>query len=149
MERDLKYEAMGKIMLKDLAEELNDPDNIPRAARTLKSILYAFTNMLKFEDSIRFLNLIPIYAKGIEYIEWTVGNNNVEEVETLDNLITELRKINKDHFAEDFPTHDEARWAIQSVFRILNWHTNQETMQELVRLLPDDIRVYLEDVAIV
>lgn len=149
MERDYKYEAMGKIMLKDLAEELNEPDNIPRAARTLKSVLYAFTNMLSLEDSIRFLNLIPIYAKGIEYVEWTVGINNVEGVESLEQLITELCNINKDHYQADFPNREEARWAIQSVFRVLNWHTNQITMQELAQLLPEDIRLYLEDVAIV
>ncbi len=149
MENFYKYEAMGKILLKDLAEELNDPDNIQRSARTMKSVLYAITNMLSFDQSIQFLKLIPLYAKGIEQNGWTIGNNSVENVETIGDLSEELRNINHQFYHLDFPNERETQWAIKSVFRVLCWHTDQEKMHTMIRLLPPRIQEFLEDAAVV
>ena len=140
---------MGKILLKDLAEELNDPDNIQRSARTMKSVLYAITNMLSFEDSIQFLKMVPLYAKGIEQNGWTIGNNNVEQVRKIEDLTTELQKINHEYYQVDFPNQKETEWAIQSVFRVLCWHTDQEKMYHIKTLLPEDLQYFLEDYAVV
>ncbi len=149
MENFFKYEAMGKILLKDLAEELNDPDNIQRSARTMKSVLYAITNMLSFDQSIEFLKNVPLYAKGIEQNGWTIGNNNVENVETVDDLSNELRNIDHQFAYIDFPSEKEAQWAIKSVFRVLCWHTDQEKMLTMTHLLPKSLRDFLQDSAVV
>lgn len=149
MENFYKYEAMGKILLKDLAEELNDPNNIPRSARTMKSILYAITNMLTFDQSIEFLKYVPLYAKGIEQNGWTIGINSVEEAKTIEDLAGELQKIDYQFAHVDFPSQRETEWAIQSVFRVLCWHTDQEKMRHMTRLLPKDLQNFLENAAVV
>jgi len=115
----------------------------------MKSVLYAITNMLSFDQSIAFLKHVPLYAKGIEQKGWTIGSNQVENARTVTELTRELQKINHEFAEVDFPNEKETQWAIQSVFRVLCWHTDQEKMLSMAALLSPNLKEFLEDAAVV
>lgn len=141
---DIEYQGRGKVLLCEIAEELNDPQNLAMAARVLNSVLYGVTNMLAFEDGIIFLRAIPLYAKGIHQWGWQVGHNNAEQAQNLDDLKRELRNINQARAAEDFPTAESTGKAVHAVFRILSRHIPNNRLAEAKAKLPDDLASLME-----
>ncbi len=148
MADDIEYEGKGKVLLCELAEELNDPHNLAMAARVLNSVLYGVTNMLALEDGIIFLRAIPLYAKGIHQWGWQVGHNNAEQALNLDDLKRELRNINQARATEDFPTTESIDKAVHAVFRILSKHIPNDRLAEAKAKLPHDLASLMDSSAI-
>lgn len=144
MAQELRYEGMGKVLLVDIAEELEDPHNLGRAARILNSVLYAVTNMLEFNTSVAFLREIPLYAKGINQWGWQVGRNQAEHARTLADLQQELTQINRAYAHVDFPTTDSTATAIRAVFRALSKHIREDRWRQVIAQLPDDLASFIE-----
>ena len=143
MADDIQYKGKGKILLCELAEALDDPQNLKRAARVLNSVLYGVTNMLSFEDGIVFLRAIPLYAKGIHQWGWQVGPNNAEQAESMADLEKELININQAYAKHDFPEENSTHQAIKAVFQVLIHHIPDDRLTEAKAKLPPEVASYI------
>jgi uncharacterized protein (DUF2267 family) len=123
----------GELILKEIAMVLGCPDNLDRSFRTFRSVLWACRNLLPFERSLNLLEALPLSAKSIFVEHWIVKKEAPYADLTIDDLISECRRMDKHSSIQDFTTHEESVKAINAVFQVMErysapgWHPLVET----------------------
>ncbi len=131
-----KYQQEGQQILQTLAKELKCPNNVDRAARTLKAVLHALRNRLGFKQALVLLDTLPMSLKVVFVDHWPVLRHQAKPVEDLDDLINEVRKLDGKSSIQDFTTKEEAQQAIYAVFRIMGRNMNEKQVMNMVGVLP-------------
>ncbi len=139
-----KYAEKGNIFLKELAQELGEPENKKKAGRVLKAVLRALRNRLTHEESMHLLAQLPMAIKAVYVDGWKLSKTP-EKIKHVEEFIEEVMKYDTPRGEVDFKDKDEAVKAIKAVFRVIKRHVSDGEAQDVEAELPKRLKELWED----
>ncbi len=138
-----KYVQKGNIFLKDLAQELGDPEDRAKAGRVLRSVLRAFRNRLTHEESMHLLAQLPMCIKAIYVDGWRLSRSP-QKIKHVDEFIKEVMKQDARKAQRDFRDEEDAAEAVRAVFRVIKRHVSDGEVQDIEAELPRQLKTFWE-----
>lgn len=132
------YSAKGNHILNELAIELDDKGNIPRAARVLRCTLHTLRRCLSIEESLHLMAQLPLIIKAVYVDGWKISHR--ERIKTWDEFLLDLFDIDGAPAGSDFENRQTAALAVAAVFRVLIMHISIGEMADVVAQLPAQLR---------
>ncbi|CAN5465911.1 DUF2267 domain-containing protein [soil metagenome] len=138
-----EYAKRGKSFVDEIAKELGTQDT-DRAGRMLRCVLRALRNRMTVEESFQLIGQLPMSIKGIYVDGW-----KVRMAPGKFNHIGEFRSevMKEDDYAalKDFYYDGAVDDAIKAVFRVLSRHVSAGEMENVISVLPGELRIIIED----
>ena len=129
-----KYASKGNEVLKELAEELNDPGNKVVAGKLLRGVLHTVRNIIPLEESFQFIAQLPLILKGVYVDGWTPLKKH-ERIKHLDEFVEQVfvkAKLDpKTHFPRMEPEE-----VVKAVIRVLRQHVSQGEIDDIRSSMP-------------
>lgn len=138
-----KYQVEGAELLNILSEDLGNELAPEEAALTLKAVLSALRNRLNFEQAHQFFERLPAPFKVMYLQGWEVKPIDPETLEGMDDLIGETQR-SAEAYTAILVEHDDAQRAIISVFSVIHRCISPKRMRDILCMLPEDVKGYLE-----
>ena len=138
-----KFAAEGNVFLSRLATRLGYPENESKAARVLKSVLYAIRNRLSLEESLQFISQLPLFLKALYVDGWRMGVRK-ERIRHLEEFLADIRREDRKLFTEDFQNLSEVKLATSIVMGMLGEYTSPGELKDIRAILPNEIGEFLE-----
>jgi uncharacterized protein (DUF2267 family) len=135
------YSAKGNHLLMKLAVELGEEDNIPRAARVLRSTLHALRRCLSIEASFHFIAQLPLIIKGIYVDGWKISHQ--ERIKTWEEFSLEVLDTAGGAGGDDFSDNREIFIAVGAVLRVLMYYIPEDEMTDIIAQLPAQLKTAL------
>ncbi|WKN31098.1 DUF2267 domain-containing protein [Porifericola rhodea] len=127
-----------------VASQMDRPDDLPCAEKAVNAVLLAVRNRLTFEQSIRFLNYLPLPFKAIYIKDWQVNDRIPDKIDSMNEFIDEVYKLEPALCPNNYKEINEIKLAIKAVFKVIGLHISNVDLKKELRFLPDDLRLYLE-----
>lgn len=134
-----KYAQKSNEFLKEVANELNMPEDRGKAMRILRAVLHALRDRIPPQESLQLISQLPMYIKAI-YVEgwrWTPDNNNVRRME---DFIEAVKLHDGVSGAYDFEDPELTEEYVKAVFRVLQRHVSEGEIADVVATLPSELR---------
>ncbi len=133
-----KYQKEGEEILMYLADELGCPKDMERAGHVLKAVLVGLRRRLSFERAFQLFKILPFSLKKIFLIDWDVEEDAPANIEDLDDFIEEIQHY--DTYLVDMVGKEQAKHAIEAVFRVIKWYVSNSQMDKIHHLFPKGLR---------
>ncbi|MEK6477938.1 DUF2267 domain-containing protein [Catalinimonas sp. 4WD22] len=127
-----------------VASNLKHPDDVNCAERAIKAVLLTVRNCLSFEQSIKFLNYLPLPFKAIYIKDWHIDDRVPERIESMNEFMDEVYKIDPGLCQNDYNDRNSIKQAVKAVFKVIGLHISNVDLRKELMFLPDDLRLYLE-----
>ncbi|MBX2893619.1 MAG: DUF2267 domain-containing protein [Saprospiraceae bacterium] len=137
-----KYVQDGEQFLKEVAREINDPDNVAKAGRILRAVLHAFRNRVSPQESLQLIAQLPMLVKAVYVDGWRISDES-KTLRTLGDFIEAVREEGGRGTTNDFVTDREVEHAIHAVFTVLKKHVSAGEIKDIVATLPAELRPLL------
>ncbi|WPP50805.1 DUF2267 domain-containing protein [Catalinimonas niigatensis] len=131
-------------LILQVASLLDRPNDINCAARAVEAVLIAVRNRLTFEQSIKFLNYLPLPFKAIYIKDWKVNDRVPDRIESMNEFIEEVYRLDSTVCNNDYCEYQEIKKIVKAVFKVIGFHVSSEELKKELTFLPDDLRIYLE-----
>lgn len=134
-----KYAQKSNLFLKEVANELQMPEDPGRALRILRAVLHGLRDRIPPQESLQMISQLPMYIKAI-YVEgwkWAPNNNSIRHIDDFVQAVKVHDGISGDYDFED-PEHTEEY--IKAVFRVLQRHVSEGEIADVVATLPTELR---------
>ena len=132
------YITKANVFLKEIAEEIGEPENKAKAGRVLRAVLHALRSRLSVEESIHMIAQLPILIKGLYVDGWHLTRLN-GSLNTFSDFLTEVKKFDGNLGNKDFNNDRDSLRMIRAVLRVLKKYVSEGEMQHLKVQLPDEI----------
>ena len=139
-----KHAQKGNLFLRELAEELGDPEDLARAGRVMRAVFKALRNHLTLAENFQLISQLPMALKGI-YVDAWMPTHEVEASRKKIDFIEEvLRFENKKNWmrVEDA---DQTEQSIRAVFKTLKKYISQGEFEDLQAVLPRQLKAFLKE----
>ncbi len=127
-----------------VAHQLKTVEDIADAKKIVSMVLRGIRNRLNFENSLRFLNLLPLPLKAIYVDGWTLQDNTPIELETTKDLIDEMMH-SQNLFTPSERDTKHAMEAVQAVFRVISLHVSRHEFEMMLELISPHVKQELEN----
>lgn len=127
-----------------VASEMNRPDDPKYALRSIEAVLNAIRNRLTFEQSVNFLDLLPLPFKAVYIKDWNVQDHVPERINSMREFIDEVCKVDPELCESEYVDHAKVKDAIRSVFKVIGLHVSKSDLEKELAYLPQDLKLYLE-----
>lgn len=127
-----------------VASHLKHPDDVNCAERAVRSVLITIRNCLSFEQSIKFINYLPLPFKAIYIQDWHINDKVPERIHSMNEFIEQVYKLDAGLCSTHYKEHDAIKQAVKAVFKVIGLHISNADLQKELAFLPDDLRLYLE-----
>jgi uncharacterized protein (DUF2267 family) len=135
------YAAKSNQLLHELAFELGNEYDTPRAARVLRSTLHTFRNCLSTEESLQFIAQLPLIIKGVYVDGWKI--NRRERIRTWEEFMQDIVDADGMPAEHDFVDTATSVKAVAAVFKVLRRYVSEGEMSDILDQLPQKIRQFL------
>lgn len=125
-----------------LARYLHRPNEPEKALQALKSVFGVIRSRCTFEESLQFLDLLPLSLKAIYLDGWHIGVNTPEQLHSMEELIDEIIASEPAESNWYNSSRDELRNIVSAIFRLIGSYAGYTGSQERVGYLPTDIQHY-------
>ena len=132
------YITKANVFLKEIAEEIGEPENKAKAGRVLRAVLHALRSRLSIEESIHLIAQLPILIKGLYVDGWHLTRLN-GKLNTFSDFLTKVKKFDSNLGNKDFSNDRDSLRMIRGVLRVLKKYVSEGEMQHLKVQLPDEI----------
>ncbi len=130
-------------LLQQTGRELGNFNCTLDTLKVVTLVLEAIRNRLTFEQSIRFVQLLPLSFQAIYLNSWEVQVNKPEKMEKIDDLIDTIIACDRRHLLGK--DRKIIKKAIGSVLRVIGNHLSEIDMDTEIGFLPKEIHLYLKD----
>lgn len=131
-------------LIAQVASYLDRPNDVNCAVRAVEAVLIAVRNRLTFEQSIKFLNYLPLPFKAIYIKGWNVNDLVPERIASMNEFIEEVYRLEPTLCSNDYCDYHEVKKMIKIVFKVIGLHISNVELKKELAFLPDDLRLYLE-----
>jgi uncharacterized protein (DUF2267 family) len=135
------YAAEGNRIVNELAFQLDIERN--SAARILRSVLHAMRDRLPPVDAIQFAQGLPMALKGIFLDQYDISRAPVQ-IRSAHKFLDYVYEKNIQAAQVDFPDPESLVEAGQGVMTVLERNMNYGQIEQVKRLMGDEIRYLLE-----
>jgi uncharacterized protein (DUF2267 family) len=127
-----------------VASQMGQPEDLNCASSAIDAVLRAVRNRLSFEQSIKFLNLLPLPFKAVYIKDWNVNDHVPDRIDSMQDFIDEVHRLAPDLCSDRYKDNSVFKKAIKSVFKVIGLHVSNQDLKKELLFLPDDLRIYLE-----
>ncbi len=124
------------VWLKDLSQALGVEDH-QYAYRALRAVLHTLRDRLTVEVAVKFAAQLPTLIRGIYYEDWKPSRTPLA-IHDVDAFLDHVAK--EGHMAGE----TEASLAVEAVCQVLRQHISAGEIDEVLAILPQDLRVLIE-----
>ena len=119
--------------IKDLAEELGDPDDKYRAYHAMRAVLHALRDRLTVEEAADLAAQLPMLVRGFYFEGWHPANKPLRERSRQQFLA---------HVATEFPTdiYTDPAYVTRAVFAVISRHVTPGEVADVKNSLPEEVR---------
>src|SRR5690606_979856 len=89
--------------LNDLAEELGHPEEKQRVLIIWRSVMHTVRDRIHLGESFQIIDPLPMIFKGIFVENWKFSEKPRLQYESLEQMKTEVKKLQAQKGEEDFP----------------------------------------------
>ncbi len=126
-----------------LTERIDQMHRPEEAKHAIADIFGVIRRCLSFEDSLEFINFLPLSFKAIYMNGWHVGNSSYTSISSMEEMIDEI-------VASPFVQHgwyngnrDELREILKVVFDLIGNHIGKSVARPQLSFLPNDIQYFI------
>ncbi len=127
--------------LATLTQELHWERDAERGIRILRTVLHSLRDLLRLDDAIAVLMLLPHPMKALFIENWNTSDLAGVPPELSSFVDVIRRKAGKLAFC-DFATPAETEKSIQHIFNYIRQQLTREQMRDLQRCLPSLVRPF-------
>ncbi len=139
-----KYVADGEHFVKEVAVELQCPDDTGKAGSVLRAVLHAFRNRIPPTESLQLIAQLPMLIKAV-YVDGWQMKDETRTLRHLGDFIEAVREAGGRGTMAFFTTDYEVHQAILAVFRVLKKHVSEGEIRDVISTLPAEIKPLLEE----
>ncbi|HYH14915.1 MAG TPA: DUF2267 domain-containing protein [Flavisolibacter sp.] len=138
-----KYVEDANIFLRQVAQELGEPNNINHAGRVTVGVLHALRVNISVEESMHLISQLPMILKGVYVDGWNISlplshSNSLEEF--LDDVRMQILPTSE----RDFGDNQQARENVRAVLRVMKNYVSEGEMRHIKQQLPEPIAALFE-----
>ena len=134
------YSAQLDELIRDVAQRANYPNDDERALSHLRTVFRVVRNRTSFEQSLRFLEMLPVPMKAIFLNDWHIVPQAPAPIRTIDELADEVCKHEKQHLIRD---RAEARRILRAIFTVLSRNTSRDAISDGLSFVSPETRAQL------
>jgi uncharacterized protein (DUF2267 family) len=118
--------------LKEISTMLG-PDR-HRAYQALRAVLHCLRDRLTVDEATQLGDQLPMLVRGLYYEAWHHPAGKPEKIRTREEFLDRIAA----HFSHTRPIDSEA--AARAVFQVLEKHVSPGEIEDVIQILPKDIR---------
>lgn len=123
--------------LKEVAEELGNPQDTDHAYRVMKSVFHAVRDILSPQESLHFVAQLPLAIKGVYVDSWKI--NDAKRIRSMPEFLESLRSKNAPAAARDFGSDETAIQHTRCVFNVIKRHVATGEVQHMMDQFPTEL----------
>ena len=131
-------------LLQQTAREFGWTRDEQQLLEMIKSVFIALRNKLSFEDSLLFVNLLPMSFKALYLNNWTISEQAPEPLQNMDDLVDEIIQCNSTFISNLKGDRASVKHLVEAVFRVISYHISKADLETEMSFLPEDVKLYLE-----
>jgi uncharacterized protein (DUF2267 family) len=140
-----KYVEKGNLFLKELAQELGNPDDKEKAGRVLRTVLHVLRRRLTIEESFDLISQLPMCIKAIYVDGWKPSPIPDKTIKSVEDFIHEILEEDRRSAGKDFGNEEHAKQVVKAVFRVIKRHVSDGEIQDIKGDLPKSLKTLWED----
>lgn len=137
-----KYVQDAKRFIREVANELGDPDDLNRAERVLRAVLRTMRHRLTPVESLQFIAQLPMMIKAI-YVEGWQITNKYQQLRHLDDFVSMVRAEEVQMGYSHYETDEQVEQSIRAVFAVLKNYVSEGEVEDVVATLPKELKPLL------
>ena len=138
-----KYVEEANRFFKEVALELQQPDDIALASRVTTAVLHTLRERLTVEESMHLISNLPMILKGIYVDGWKI-TKDAYGADTLDEFLNEVREHSAQTPGRDFGNNQMARETVKAVIRVLRQYVDDGEIRHIRQQLPEGVAVLFD-----
>lgn len=127
--------------IREVAFELGDLDDEPRAWRVTGAVFHTLRERLPVEESFDLLSQLPLLLKGVYVDGWNPSRKH-EPIRTLAEFIERVKQKERFLAPHDLGDGEEAKKAVAAVFRTLKRRVSKGEANDIQSSLPEHLREF-------
>ncbi|MGB3781137.1 MAG: DUF2267 domain-containing protein [Tunicatimonas sp.] len=135
-----KYSAQLDEFIRKVAQRANYFNDDERALSHLRTVFRVMRNRSSFEQSLRFLEMLPVALKIIFLNDWHIAPRAPVPINSLDELADAVRQHERNHIMRD---QAEALRVLRAIFDELASIVSYNSLHEALGFLPVSTRSQL------
>lgn len=124
--------------LKEVATELETPEDIAYADRLVRSVLSVLREMIMPEESLNLVSSLPMYLQGLLLDGWKMSWDT-KRLETREEFFDELRKKYPRTTGRPLGDYQSVRKDVKTVLHVLQSYVPEGQVQQVKSQLPQPI----------
>jgi uncharacterized protein (DUF2267 family) len=138
-----KYVEEANLFFKEVAAELQTPDDIGHASRVTTAVFHTLRDRITVEESMHLISNLPMILKGIYVDGWKI-TRQADRTDTLDEFLDEVREHAPREAGRDFGGHQMARDTVKGVLRVLRKYVDEGEIRHIQQQLPEGVAALFE-----
>jgi uncharacterized protein (DUF2267 family) len=124
--------------LKEVAVELETPDNLAHAGRVLTAVLHSLRDMIMPQESLHLISQLPLYIQAAYIHDWHIPDKP-KRLKSLNDFLWDIKEQAKFTAATDFGDIENTRKEVEAVFRVLKRHISEGERCDVKDQLSEEI----------
>jgi uncharacterized protein (DUF2267 family) len=132
-----QYAPEANKFVREIAQELSNPEDTNHAYRIMKSVLHTLREVLSPEESLHLMSQLPLVIKGVYVDGWHISPKN--RIRSMQDFLTYLISQNAPAAARDFGDDETAKHHTKCVFNVLKKHVAMGEIQHVIDQFPMEL----------
>jgi uncharacterized protein (DUF2267 family) len=132
-----RYAPDANMFLKEIAQELGNPQDTEQAYRIMKSVFHSVREILSPQESLHMLAQLPLIIKGVYVDGWHIPAR--DRIRSMPEFLECLRNTADRSAARDFGNDDDAIHKVKCVLNVLKHHITTGEIQHMIDQFPMEL----------
>lgn len=132
-----EYAQEANVFLKEVAEELGNPQDTDHAYRVMKSVLHTLRDILSPQESLHLISQLPMAIKGVYVDSWKI--NGGKRIRSMNEFLQSLRGKNAPSAGRDFGNDETAIHHTKCVLNVIKRHVATGEVQHMIDQFPTEL----------
>ena len=131
------YAAQLDELIHEVAQQANYPNDDERALSHLRTVFRVVRNRTSFEQSLRFLEILPVSLKAIFLNDWHIVPQSPTPIRSMNDFADEVCQHEQQHLIRD---QTEARAILRAIFTVLSQHASGDALHDGLSFIAPEVR---------
>lgn len=129
--------------LKEVANELETPDDLGHAGRVLTAVLHSLRDMITPQESLHMISQLPIFVQAAYIHGWHMPDKP-KRLRELNDFLMDVKEHAGQTAMRDFGDINNTKKEVEAVFCVLKKHVSRGELEDVRSQLPEEIGCMLE-----
>lgn len=145
---DLNFETFAQdahTYINELAHELEHPEEKKRVLQIWRAVMHTVRDRIQLGESFQVIDPLPMILKGIFVEGWKYTENPPLNYETLEEMKTEVKNLQRRYGEEDFPWKKSTEEIITITIGSLKKFLQGNQVRQILDQMPKEIKTYMPE----